>query len=490
MNSSRPLSRRLTAILVYGRTPLVFGGMICALAVMWTQNPFFYALGVFFLFTSMMFDLIDGWFAARFRPNPVLAQLADRIMDKVVYSIIFPLIAVGMMWRLMFVAATPRRLELLHAILVLILCILVLIRDNFAHFMRGFALRQHQEPEPSEFTRLRTIVAAPLAALLYAYAFNMPTWQNSPFYFWAAWLDKIPFRVWFFIEILFLVINFGSIAGYCRKYGKYCLDELCFGDDKLRRGILSIFPNAMTVMNAMMGLFSVFFAYQGRFRETYLILMGAAIFDKLDGALARKLGLAETGSQSGQAHQISLGALLDDIADAVSFCIAPAWIAYICLSGIDDPIVKRLPIGIVCICYTAFGMLRLIYFTLDKNPIPGFFKGIPTPAAALLVAAPLMMLHHAAEIGSQDVVAWACFSFGLLLFTAVLMNCYFIRYIHFGRYMDSHPWFTRINLMFILSSVLTPYFGFVVLIEMLIYVLSPLVTWRIDTDALKGVQKA
>ena len=97
----------------------------------------------------------------------------------------------------------------------------------------------------------------------------------------------------FIIEILFLIINFGSIAGYCRKYGTYCLDELCLGDIILRRRILSIFPNALTVMNAMMGLLAVFFAGQGKMTESYLLLIGAAVFDKLDGAMARKLGLTE-----------------------------------------------------------------------------------------------------------------------------------------------------------------------------------------------------
>ena len=54
---------------------------------------------------------------------------------------------------------------------------------------------------------------------------------------------------------------------------------------------LAFFPNALTVMNAMMGLLAVFFAYQGRIREAYFFLIGATMFDKLDGALARKLGL-------------------------------------------------------------------------------------------------------------------------------------------------------------------------------------------------------
>jgi len=171
------LPSKMTAVLVYGRPVLVFGGMICALVVMWSRDPYIYTLGVSFLLISMTFDLIDGWFAARYQLQSSLGPLADRIMDKLVYSIIFPVIAVGVMWRL--IGTQPTRIQLLHGIFVLILCVTVLIRDNFASFMRGFALRQGSESESIEFTRLRTIVAAPVSAFLYAYAFYMPEGPSS-----------------------------------------------------------------------------------------------------------------------------------------------------------------------------------------------------------------------------------------------------------------------------------------------------------------------
>lgn len=281
----------MTAVLVYGRPLLVFGGMVCALAVIWQRNPVVYSLGVILLLVSMTFDLIDGWFAARYRPQALLASLADRLMDKLVFSTIFPVIAVGIMWRL--IGSEPSRPHLLHAIFVLMLCVTVLIRDNFAGFMRSFALRQGNEPESFEFNRLRTVIAAPVSALLYAYAFHVPGGPATWWYQGISRLATMPLNSLFFIEIIFLVINFGSIAGYCRKYGSLCLDELCLGDEVLRRKILSVLPNALTVMNALMGLIGVFFAYQGRFREMLFMVLGAATFDKLDGALARRLGLTE-----------------------------------------------------------------------------------------------------------------------------------------------------------------------------------------------------
>ncbi len=482
MPAKQNIPKKLTTLLVYGRPPLVFGGMLCAIGVMWTRSPALYTLGVVLLFISMTFDLVDGWFAARYHPHPLMAELADRIMDKIVYSIIFPLVAVGTMWRIHIITPDPNRAELLHAILVLLLAVTVLVRDNFAHFMCGFAIRNEneQDPEYSEFSRLRTIVAAPVGALLYAYAFYVPEGPATRIYSSISWLGNLPLRGLFLIEIIFLVINLGSIAMYCRKYGTLCLDELCLGNEKLRRRILAVFPNALTVMNAMMGLLAVFFAYQGRIREAYLFLIGAALFDKLDGALARKLGLTEPlPTEKAKSHHISLGGLLDDISDAVSFCIAPAWIFYITLSAFSHPAIRQWPVGFIAWGYAVLGIVRLIYFTLDKHPIPGFFKGMPTPAAAMLAVAPLIIFAQAATEGSPWVQFWGLFSCGIMIGTALLMNLYPVRYLHLGRFMSRHPWFARMTLL-LSVAVFTPYFGHVAFIYMFLYTLSPLVTWRID----------
>lgn len=475
------LSRKVAALLVYGRPVLVFGGMICALAVMWKQDPRVYTLGVSLLLLSMTFDLVDGWFAARYRPDAPLAHLADRLMDKLVYSIIFPVIAVGMMWRLLVITPDHTKGQLLHAVFVLLLCVTVLIRDNFASFMRGFALRQGTEPALNEYNRLRTIVAAPVSALLYAYAFYIPEGPPSWLYFKITWLANFPLQGLFFIEIVVMIINFGSIAGYCRKYGTLCLDELCLGDPVLRRRILAFFPNALTVMNALMGLIAVFFAYQGRIRESYLMIIGAATFDKLDGAVARRLGLTEPLPQEVAERKINLGNLMDDFADAVSFCIVPGWIFYICLHDLAYDRFAHLPVGLVALLYVLMGLGRLVYFTIDKAPIPGFFKGLPTPAGAMLVLAPLITFSQTLNGSSAWTPFWGYFVFGLMIFTAVLMNCYFIRYLHMGRFMSRNPWMTRLGLV-VLMTVVTPYFGLVCLIFMILYVLSPLVTWRIDPE--------
>lgn len=472
---------RLTTILIYGRVPLIFGGLVCALGVMWTKDPVIYVLGVSFLFISMAFDISGVWIANRFEQIPALTHLADRVMDRLVYSIIFPLVAVGETWRLQQMVTEISKGERLHAIFVLILCITVLIRDNFAHFMRNFSIRKgDQPPEPSELSRLRILVAAPVAAILYAHAFYIPGFSHLIFVGWFSWFGNISLRLLFVVEIVFLVINFGSIARCCKKYGSLCLDELCSENDLLRNRILSFFPNTLTAMNAIMGLLSVFFAYQGRIQEAYLILMGAAFFDKLDGALARKLGLTQPqNTTQGNSANVTLGGILDDISDAISFCICPGWIFYIVFSEQANGMQFFIPLGFVAIFYAILGFARLIYFTIDKNPIPGFFKGLPTPAAALLVTAPIVIFNQS-FIASDLSALWSYFCLFWIIIIAVMMNFYPIRYLHVGRFMDQHPWFTWSSIVFHFVFVFTPFFGHVAFLFMLCYLLSPLVTGKIN----------
>lgn len=469
----------ITAILIYARPPLVFAGLLCAIYVMLTRNPVGYVLGVSFLFTSMAFDLLDGWFAARYRPDSKFVPLADRVMDKIVFSILFPLLSAGMMWRMLYVSSSNMKAELLHGIFVLFICITVLIRDNFAAFLRGFAIRQGLEPEPKEFKLLRTVIAAPLGAFLYAHTFYIPDGPTVPIYSWISWLGNVPLRVFFVCEILFLIINFGSIAGYCKKYGTYCLDEICLDDTQLRRRILSFLPNALTVMNAMMGLLAVFFAYQDKIKEAFLIMIGAAIFDKLDGAMARKLGIADAEPPSDGKARITFGGIMDDIADTVSFCIAPAWIFYICLTTpavCDSP---KLPVGIIAVAYAVFGVARLIYFTLDKNPIPGYFKGMPTPAAALFVTSPLIIYMQSVADNGSLTCFWYLFCSGTMLTAAVLMNLYPAKYIHVGRFMDRHPWFGRTDIPLVILFAFTPYLGYFAFAQLFLYALSPVFNRKI-----------
>jgi CDP-diacylglycerol---serine O-phosphatidyltransferase len=56
--------------------------------------------------------------------------------------------------------------------------------------------------------------------------------------------------------------------------------------------------------------------------------------------------------------------------------------------------------------------------------------------------------------------------------------------------MSRHPWFGRANLVLLTISMFTPIFGQICLGYMILYLLSPLLTWRIHpNDAARESQR-
>jgi phosphatidylserine synthase len=474
--------KNIAAVLTFGRPPLAFGAFACALWLIFTLNPFAYILGVTCLLLATAFDWVDGWFAGRYAPESKLGPLVDRMMDRVVYSIIFPVLGAGMFWRLFRlqgVAAEIRREELFHAIFVLAICVLVLMRDQFAHFLRSFGDALAHPGESYGLTRLRAMVATPVATVLYAYAFYLPTDGWAPFYRALNWLDQLPLRMLYVLELMFLLINTVSVTLHLRRYGRLALDDICEDDEVLRRRILAVFPNALTLMNGLLGIVAMVFVSNGRVREALFLLLGAAFFDKLDGSVARRLGLTEPPPDAARPGSVRLGALLDDLSDAISFCIAPAAIYIMVMNGLGME-ATGIPVWTVGSIYAISGIARLIYFTLDKSPIPGFFKGMPTPAAAMLAVPAVEIVHQLDRTGSEWVDQWALVTTGVMLLSSVVMNIYPIRYLHFGRWVGRHPvlMWTTIALAFIL--VFTPYFGMTLFGCGILYLFSPLTTGHID----------
>ncbi len=106
-------------------------------------------------------------------------------------------------------------------------------------------------------------------------------------------------------------------------------------------------------------------------RASWAILV-AAIFDVLDGRAAR---LTKSESRFGVEY--------DSIADTVSFCVAPAVIAF------HAGHFRELgfwPGPVMAFLFTACGALRLARFNVSSGRYRGRFDGLPTPAAAGMVA--------------------------------------------------------------------------------------------------------
>ena len=145
--------------------------------------------------------------------------------------------------------------------------------------------------------------------------------------------------------------------------------------DKKARMIL---PNALTLINVCIGLSSIKFALDAKFELSVIAIIFAAIFDALDGRVARLLkGTSLVGKE------------LDSLADVISFGVAPAFIMYFwSLSNLGKLGWLLSMIYVVCVA------LRLARFNVSANLEPSwkdnFFEGIPSPAGGMLVLMPLV----------------------------------------------------------------------------------------------------
>ncbi|MFZ5597241.1 MAG: CDP-diacylglycerol--serine O-phosphatidyltransferase [Bacillota bacterium] len=129
-----------------------------------------------------------------------------------------------------------------------------------------------------------------------------------------------------------------------------------------------VLPNVITGSNLVIGMLAVAFATDGRFFHGAVLILIAAILDRFDGKLARKIG---TNSDFGKE--------LDSLADLVSFGVAPALTVY--MWKLSDLGTAGL---LVIILFVLCGALRLARFNIMN--VSGYFLGIPITIAGSLVA--------------------------------------------------------------------------------------------------------
>jgi len=136
------------------------------------------------------------------------------------------------------------------------------------------------------------------------------------------------------------------------------------------RGIY-LLPNAFTTAALFCGFYAIVMGMNGNFEKATIAIFIAMVLDSLDGRVAR---LTNTQSE--------FGAQYDSLSDMVSFGAAPALVAYEWgLRGLGQW--GWLAAFVFCAC----AALRLARFNTNINLVDKhYFQGIPSPAAAALVA--------------------------------------------------------------------------------------------------------
>jgi CDP-diacylglycerol---serine O-phosphatidyltransferase len=142
---------------------------------------------------------------------------------------------------------------------------------------------------------------------------------------------------------------------------------------RLRRS-LKLLPNLFTLANAFFGFCAIVFAaHKNPHAAAYCILLGASM-DALDGRIARLI------------HSTSpLGMQLDSLADAITFCLAPAFIIYIC-----NPDPMSVFVFLSCAFYLLAGVFRLARFNITSQQQTTYFIGLPTTLAGCFLAIALL----------------------------------------------------------------------------------------------------
>ncbi|MDR3606167.1 MAG: CDP-diacylglycerol--serine O-phosphatidyltransferase [Oligoflexia bacterium] len=140
-----------------------------------------------------------------------------------------------------------------------------------------------------------------------------------------------------------------------------------------------IVPNFVTSANMFSGFYSIIAAIQGDFVIASWAILAAAIFDMLDGRIAR---LAKATSQFGVEY--------DSLSDLISFGMAPAILLHQW---------ALMPFGrlgwLAAFLYLVCGALRLARFNVTTDKLPkGYFQGLPIPMAAGIVATFIIFLQN------------------------------------------------------------------------------------------------
>ncbi len=141
----------------------------------------------------------------------------------------------------------------------------------------------------------------------------------------------------------------------------------------------SVIPNLFTSLNMFSGFLSIISAANGNYNYAAWLILVAALFDALDGLVAR---LTNSSSE--------LGVELDSLSDIVSFGAAPSFLLYKTYFYQFDAI------GIVLSSLPLIaGGFRLARFNVQLIGFEkSFFIGLPIPSSALTIASFILAFYN------------------------------------------------------------------------------------------------
>ena len=165
------------------------------------------------------------------------------------------------------------------------------------------------------------------------------------------------------------------------------------------------YADILSSLNLLCGLVGIFLVFQGLYVYVAITILTGQIFDLLDGRMAEKHG----GTK--------FGPWFDDIADLISFGLCPGLLIF--LKGGSS--LSSFSFGALYSFSIGFRLWRFLARDKhDESLPPGVFRGLPSPAGAMLALGVCLFLEN-------KWIVW-----GAILLTSFFLISH-VRFVHFGR---------------------------------------------------------
>lgn len=191
-------------VLTFSRLPLTFAWLGFAMAAEHGCGMWAVAAAVVSLFLSGLTDFFDGNLARRWNVVTPLGKMADPLMDKAVYVVVFP----SLTWMLLRHDGGEW-----HSLLMLAFTVLYTLRDLWVTFLRSVASLYGAPTGAMWLGKVRTALTFPTAGLVYCYLALLPIAGEHV----RAWM----LATCCFTEIAMILLNAASFVTYTRVYVPY-----------------------------------------------------------------------------------------------------------------------------------------------------------------------------------------------------------------------------------------------------------------------------
>lgn len=187
--------------ITFARVPFVFLFMVLALIEAHQPSPAhsLAILATISLAIAAFTDLFDGLYARRWKVVSAFGAMADPLMDKVFYLVVFPTILY-----LLAIQAGRGDPENVHAMVMLFFTVLYILRDQWVSFLRSVGSAYGADVRANWMGKLRTAISFPIGCLIYIYVSCHPAWLPQPLIY--------------ALEGFAIFINFASIVIYTKQY--------------------------------------------------------------------------------------------------------------------------------------------------------------------------------------------------------------------------------------------------------------------------------